>query len=181
MVDQTHLIDPTINYYDVIGVSQKSDIDEIKRAYHKLAMKHHPDRGGDVSTMQSINEAYNILREEDNREYYDRIREEYEAEMAWSFQQRNRKTRTKKPNTDFFDSIRNMTLRNFIVDSLEIFQQQMGVKIPKTALNNWAYAVKYVYRTWKAQKEQGNVGYISFGGIRMPRKQITDGDSLYRE
>ena len=36
-------------YYDILGVKRTASQDEIKAAFHKLAAKHHPDRGGDES------------------------------------------------------------------------------------------------------------------------------------
>ena len=36
--------DPKKNYYDILGVSEDADADEIKKAYRKAAMKYHPDR-----------------------------------------------------------------------------------------------------------------------------------------
>ena len=50
-----------MNYYSILGISSSSSIDDIKRAYRKQAMKHHPDRGGDASLFSKINDAYNQL------------------------------------------------------------------------------------------------------------------------
>lgn len=47
--------------YKILGVNQNSTPEEIKSAYRKLAAKHHPDRGGDTSTFQDIQRAYDIL------------------------------------------------------------------------------------------------------------------------
>jgi DnaJ-class molecular chaperone len=47
-----------MDYYERLGVSRNASPDEIKRAYKKLAIKHHPDKGGDHETFASINEAY---------------------------------------------------------------------------------------------------------------------------
>jgi curved DNA-binding protein CbpA len=52
-----------MDYYSTLGVSRNASPEEIKRAYRKLAMKHHPDRGGDQSTLQRINEAYDTLKD----------------------------------------------------------------------------------------------------------------------
>ena len=45
------------NYYDLLGVDKKADKDVIKKAFYKLAAKHHPDKGGDESKFKEVNEA----------------------------------------------------------------------------------------------------------------------------
>ena len=47
-----------MNYYETLGVKENAEQDDIKKAYKKLAMKHHPDRGGNTKAMQIINRAY---------------------------------------------------------------------------------------------------------------------------
>ena len=59
------------NYYNILGVNESADSNEIKRSFRKLSMKHHPDRGGSKETFQKINEAYQILGEESKRKTYD--------------------------------------------------------------------------------------------------------------
>jgi curved DNA-binding protein len=60
-----------MDYYSILGVGRNASQDEIKRAYRKLAMKHHPDRGGDTQTLAQINEAYDTLKDPAKRQQYD--------------------------------------------------------------------------------------------------------------
>ncbi|HEY4518079.1 MAG TPA: DnaJ domain-containing protein, partial [Candidatus Paceibacterota bacterium] len=46
------------DYYKTLGVSKNASKDEIKKAFHKLAHEHHPDRGGKEEKFKEINEAY---------------------------------------------------------------------------------------------------------------------------
>jgi len=61
------------DYYEVLGISRSASQDDIKRAFRQLAMKHHPDRGGDAEKFKEINEAYQILSDENKRAQYDRF------------------------------------------------------------------------------------------------------------
>ena len=69
--------DKTFKLYDTLGVNKKADNSEIKKSYRKLAMKHHPDRGGDEAKFKEINQAYEILSNSDKRESYDQIGDAY--------------------------------------------------------------------------------------------------------
>ncbi|MDR2673099.1 MAG: DnaJ domain-containing protein [Coriobacteriales bacterium] len=58
-------------YYEVLGVSDKATTDEIKKAFKKLARKHHPDTGGDEARFKEVSEAYEVLSNAKKREEYD--------------------------------------------------------------------------------------------------------------
>lgn len=49
------------DYYNILGIQPTASEDEIRSAYKKLAMKHHPDRGGNQAEFQNIQEAYSTL------------------------------------------------------------------------------------------------------------------------
>ena len=60
-----------MDYYQTLGVGKDASPEEIKKAYRKLASQHHPDRGGDTSTFQKIQAAYDTLGDENKRQEYD--------------------------------------------------------------------------------------------------------------
>jgi molecular chaperone DnaJ len=65
------------DYYETLGVSRTAKDTEIKAAFRKLAMQHHPDRNpGDAACehrFKEINEAYDVLKDADKRAAYDRF------------------------------------------------------------------------------------------------------------
>jgi curved DNA-binding protein len=69
------------DYYKILGVDRKSSAEEIKRAYRKLALKHHPDRNpGDKKaeeTFKEINEAHQVLSDPEKRQRYEQLGESY--------------------------------------------------------------------------------------------------------
>jgi len=64
------------DYYKVLGVERTAGDDEIKKAFRRLARKHHPDinKAHDApARMQELNEAYEVLRDKEKRAAYDRV------------------------------------------------------------------------------------------------------------
>lgn len=65
------------DYYDVLGVKKGASEEELKKAYRKLAMQHHPDRNKDnkeaEAKFKELNEAYDVLKDSQKRAAYDRL------------------------------------------------------------------------------------------------------------
>lgn len=63
-------------FYDLIGVPKTATTDEIKKAFRKLALKAHPDKGGDPEKFKEISVAYEVLSDPEKRKIYDKYGEE---------------------------------------------------------------------------------------------------------
>lgn len=65
------------DYYRLLGVEREASGEEIKKAYRKLAMAYHPDRNGDKpgceELLKDLNEAYQVLGNQEKRRQYDRL------------------------------------------------------------------------------------------------------------
>jgi len=60
-----------MDYYNTLGIPKNSSDAEIKSAYRKMAMKHHPDRGGDEKKFKEVNEAYETLSDPQKKQMID--------------------------------------------------------------------------------------------------------------
>lgn len=61
------------DYYRILGIDRNATQDEIKKAFRKLAHKHHPDKGGDEKEFAKISEAYQVLGDKQRRTQYDQF------------------------------------------------------------------------------------------------------------
>jgi molecular chaperone DnaJ len=64
------------DYYEVLGVSRQAGADELKKAFRRLARKHHPDVNQDPEAeerFKEVNEAYEVLSDQEKRARYDRF------------------------------------------------------------------------------------------------------------
>ena len=61
------------DYYELLGLSKSASADEVKKAFRKAAIEHHPDRGGDEAKFKEINEAYEVLKDPSKKQRYDQF------------------------------------------------------------------------------------------------------------
>jgi molecular chaperone DnaJ len=61
------------DYYEILGIGKEASADEIKKAFRRAAVEHHPDRGGDEAKFKEINEAYEVLKDSSKRQRYDQF------------------------------------------------------------------------------------------------------------
>jgi len=60
-----------MDYYTILGVPRTATHEEIRKAYKKQSMKHHPDRGGNHDEFVKVQQAYEVLSNSDKRSAYD--------------------------------------------------------------------------------------------------------------
>lgn len=97
-----------MDYYRTLGVKKSSSPEEIKQAYRRLAMKHHPDKGGNEAEFKKINEAYAVLGDSQKKADYD----EGQSQSGWTgFGWNQQQSPSPGDPFDFEDILRHV--RNF--------------------------------------------------------------------
>lgn len=86
VADLLHETMGTSDIYEVLGVLRMSTKEEIKKAYRALALKHHPDKGGNAEKFKCVSLSYSILSDADKRAAYDRSGHVDEEESSKDFQ-----------------------------------------------------------------------------------------------
>ena len=71
-----------MDYYTILGLDRGASQEEIKKAFHKLAHKYHPDKGGDEKKFKEINEAYQVLSDKEKRAQYDQFGRVFDGQQA---------------------------------------------------------------------------------------------------
>src|SRR3989344_2306443 len=96
-----------MDYYEILGITKNASQEEIKKSFHKLAHKYHPDKGGDENKFKEINEAYQELSDAQKRQQYDQFGKGFDQmggaggqrqnwDFNWTWQNQN-------ANVDFED------------------------------------------------------------------------------
>jgi curved DNA-binding protein len=74
-----------MDYYKSLNVSKTASQDEIKKAFRRAAMEHHPDKGGDPNKFKEINEAYETLSDPAKRQAYDNPQPRFDTNFNNNF------------------------------------------------------------------------------------------------
>ena len=117
------------NYYEILEINKNASKSDIKKAYHKLSKKYHPDKNKDENAkviFQQINEAYSILSDEKKKQIYDKFGKEGLESMG-----------NQNGNNAFpfhvFHQFNNMNNGNFDIPGFGRVQfQHSGPRIPKS-------------------------------------------------
>jgi len=69
-------------YYEALKIEENASPKEIKKAYRALALKHHPDKGGDENNFKDLKQIYEFLMDPVKRKKYDANLKKYREEVA---------------------------------------------------------------------------------------------------
>lgn len=73
-----------MDYYSILGIQKGASEQDVRKAYKKQSMKHHPDRGGDEEEFKKVNEAYQTLSDPQKRQQYDNPQQQQQHEFNTS-------------------------------------------------------------------------------------------------
>ena len=123
-----------VDYYNILGVSKTASSDEIKTAYKKLALKNHPDRGGNKDQFQKIQEAYEVLSDSDKKSQYDNPHSDFSFDNPFFNQfnhQFNHQTKNSPVKKNDYHYTCNITLDEVFSGSIKKLkvQRKYGCKI----------------------------------------------------
>ncbi len=115
------------NYYEILGIQESANDDEIKKAFRRLAFQHHPDKnpGNEARASEKfkeINEAYSVLGDESRKLKYDDYRK-----GGFGNSRQYDQTRTYYSNDSFFDP----AMAQQIFTDMERMFSQMGLRFDK--------------------------------------------------
>ena len=129
------------NYYQLLEINRVASFEEVKAAYRRKALRHHPDRGGSHAEMVAINEAWEVLSDPTLRGEYDQHLKAGTANEA-TFDEARQRSRNYEKNWGKFDSWLSSISRDF--DSAQFGSKKMfGMDMPTASksVSAWVFLI----------------------------------------
>ncbi len=147
-----------MNPYKILGIKKNATQEEIRKAYIELAKKYHPDHGGDEDKFKEISEAYRILSNEEEKDFYDKYNmpfgsdsyrkyEEFISYIRSYIDEKATLLETIEPNKIIFKlkiSIRNLQKENKHLKRIIRFlskEKELILQKEKDKINVWEMAI----------------------------------------
>ena len=139
------------NYYEILEVKDNCTIHDIKRSYHKLALKHHPDRNNDTNgdEFKTINTAYKNLIDPEKRHVYDMT-----LKLRNNIFFKDQSSSSCHDNNDMCDNI-DTYMKNFNFNDIHIFGVDASTFIHKT--RDFINITKNIIHTYNKKRYNSEV------------------------
>lgn len=123
------------DYYTILGLDRSASAVDVKKAYRKLAMKHHPDRGGDSTVFAKMTEAYETLSDPQKRNAYDNPqgfyskRHNFEDIMDQYFRHTSSRQHSQETRVSIWIGLEDAVIGDLKIISLNVPGQTSGLEI----------------------------------------------------
>ena len=126
-----------MNFYELLGIKCDASKDEIKSAYRSMAKKYHPDVCNDENSnliIKSLNEAKEVLLDDDKRRNYDQSLEAIKFSKTFSYEENETYKNKSQEHHDMYSNVY-VTKWEFYVHYLKISSDNFFVKLLKSLLS----------------------------------------------
>lgn len=155
-----------MDHYEILGIARNANADDIKKAYHKLALKYHPDKNRASNAgdrFRQVNEAYEVLKDKHKRDIYDRFDLTQEGPRSESHSRSYHQKRPKRDEKFFRGSSATVDERQRYQNELDRIRQ-----INSDLLDEANRKLRRTSESTSRHKQRDNTGRTAFDGEIMP-------------